>query len=305
MTAFERYGKLRIEGQRLVGEDGRNVRLFGMSTHGLAWYPQYVCEETFRALRDSWNVNCIRLALYTHEYHGYCTDGDKQELKTLVCKGIDLAVSLGMYAIIDWHVLGEQTPLTYADEAVRFFEEISGKYPDCPNLLYEICNEPNRNAGWDDIKKYASRVIPVIRKNSPEAIVIVGTPNWSQRCDLALEDPLSFDGLLYSFHFYAASHLDKERALLERCLKAGLPVMVSECSLTEASGHGELDLESSESWFSLLDEYNISYMTWSLSASKESSSVFCSGCKKLSGWEDEDLKPTGLWFRNRFRSEKN
>ena len=305
MNPFEKHGALRVNGRDLTDADGNAVKLFGMSTHGLAWRPKYVNEETFRTLRDKWSTNTVRLALYTHEYHGYCTDGDKQELYSLVTKGIDLAVKLGMYVIADWHVLGEFSPLVYADEAEAFFDRLSSEYADVPNLIYEICNEPNGPASWDEIKEYSDRVVPVIRKNSPNSVILVGTPEWSQRCDEALADPLPYENIMYSFHFYAATHFDGLRSRLTKCLDEGLPVFISECSLTEASGHGDIDLVSTREWFSIIDRYGLSYLCWSLSASPESSGIFNYGCTKLSDWEEDDLKKTGIWFKNRFLSENN
>ena len=305
MTAIEKHGALHVNGPKLTDEHGEAVRLYGVSTHGLAWRPEWVSKETFKYLRDSWHTNTVRLALYTHEYHGYCTDGDKAELMKLICKGIDIAVSLGLYLIIDWHVLGEFSPLIYADDAVKFFDDLSEHYGSCPNILYEICNEPNGPCEWGHIKEYASRVIPVIRKNSPDAVIIVGTPEWSQCCHHALADPLEYDNIMYAFHFYAATHFAPLVKRLRSCLEAGLPVFISECSITEASGHGEIHSDSAAEWFSLIDEYGLSYICWSLSASPESSALIRAGCKKQSGWSDDELKETGIFFRDRFLSEKD
>lgn len=302
MTPIEQYGALKVAGGRLCSQDNSTVALHGMSTHGLAWQPRYVCRECFTALRDELNCSCVRLALYTHQYHGYCTDGNKDELFSLVCRGIDEAVELGLYVIADWHILQEESPLVYADEAENFFRSLSQKYAGCPNLIYEICNEPNGCADWETIKTYARRVIPVIRESSPDAVIIVGTPEWSQRLDEALKAPLEFENILYSLHFYAATHKETIRDRAEECLKAGLPVFVSECSITEATGDGDPDMDSAEKWSKLIKEYNLSAIGWSLSAGLDQSSVFSPGCKKLSGWEDGDLKPAGRWFRDKFRS---
>ena len=35
-------GKLHVEGSKLVDQNNNEVQLRGVSTHGLAWYPQYV-----------------------------------------------------------------------------------------------------------------------------------------------------------------------------------------------------------------------------------------------------------------------
>lgn len=294
------HGALSVKNGRLIGAGGKEVRLFGMSTHGLAWHGRYVCEETFKALRHEWHTNCIRLALYSSEYRGYCTGGDRKALKALVSKGVRLAVRLGMYVIIDWHVLSDKDPLVFADEAELFFDEFSRKYAGVPNVIYEICNEPNGETTWESIKKYADRIIPVIRRNSPGAVVIAGTPEWSQRIDSALEAPLGYDNVMYALHFYAATHKRGLRERLRHCAEAGLPVFVSECSLTAATGSGEPDFESGSEWLSLLDEFGIGFMCWSLCASYETSAVFSAECHKFSGWQQEDIKPTGRWFRERF-----
>ena len=302
MTYVELHGGLSVKNGRLTGQNGEAVRLCGMSTHGIAWRGSYINEDTFLTLRDGWQTNCIRLALYTAEFRGYCTGGDKQELMGLVKKGVDLAVKLGMYVIVDWHVLGEKSPLVYADEAERFFDELSRSYAGVPNLLYELCNEPNGPVDWAEIKGYAERIIPVIRKNSPGAVVIVGSPEWSQRVDMVLEAPLECENVLYSMHFYAATHKDSLRERVRCCLAAGLPILISECNITEASGDGEPDEVSGGLWFEMLEEYKVGFICWSLASNRESSGVIADGCTKLSDWEDSEIKHSGLWFRERFRS---
>ena len=82
-------GKLSVEGTQLVDEKGKAVQLRGLSTHGLSFYPQYINEEFFAQLRREWKANVIRLAMYTAESGGYCTDGDKEYLKNLVRAGVE------------------------------------------------------------------------------------------------------------------------------------------------------------------------------------------------------------------------
>ena len=62
---------------------------------------------------------------------------------------------------------------------------------------------------WADVKSYAEEVIPIIRKNTKDALIIVGTPTWSQDVDIAAEDPVTgYDNIMYAVHFYAATHTD-------------------------------------------------------------------------------------------------
>jgi len=102
-----KHEKPYVSGANLVDKDGNKLQLYGMSTHGIAWYPDYVNFETFKTLHDDWKTNCIRLAMYTAESGGYCSGGDKENLKKIIKKGVDAAIQLGMYVIIDWHVLNE------------------------------------------------------------------------------------------------------------------------------------------------------------------------------------------------------
>lgn len=297
------HGALKLDGTKLVDQNGDDIQLYGMSTHGIAWFPQFVSYDSFKTLRDDWNTNCVRLAMYTHENSGYCTGGDQDYLKSLVRTGVDAATDLGMYVIIDWHVLQDQDPNVYKDQAIKFFEEMSEAYANHTNVLYEICNEPNGYATWESVKSYAEEVIPVIRENDPDAIIIVGTPTWSQDIDKAKADPLDFDNVLYALHFYAGTHKDVLWNRLDSCVQNGLPVFVSEFGMCDASGNGANDFNSTESWFDVIERYNISFCCWNLANKDESSSVFKASCTKTSDWTEDDLNESGKWIRDYFRSK--
>lgn len=293
-------GALQVSGGRLCGADGAPVQLRGVSTHGLAWFPQYVNADLFRELRDDWGANVVRLALYTAESGGWCTGGDRTALGQLVRDGVAWAADADLYAIVDWHVLSDQSPLVYADEAVAFFEEVSADLAERDNVLYEICNEPNGSATWDDVRAYAERVIPAIRANDPDAVVIVGTPEWSQRVDAAAADPLEGElgeNVLYALHFYAATHQQPLRDRMAAAVEAGLPVFVSEFGICDASGSGAVDYASADAWVSLMDDLGVSYVCWNLSNKDESSALFAAGCAKTSGFEEGDLSAEGRWLR--------
>lgn len=297
------HGALKLDGAQLVDQDGDPIQLYGMSTHGIAWFPQFVSYDSFKTLRDDWNTNCVRLAMYTHEYNGYCAGGDQEYIKSLVRTGVDAATDLGMYVIIDWHVLQEQDPNVYKDQALKFFKEMSETYADHTNVLYEICNEPNGYATWESVKSYAEEVIPVIRENDPDAVIIVGTPTWSQDIDKAQADPLDFDNVLYALHFYAGTHKDVLWNRLDSCVQNGLPVFVSEFGMCDASGNGANDFESAKSWFEVIEKHNISFCCWNLANKDESSSVFKASCTKTSDWTEEDMNESGKWIRDYFRSK--
>lgn len=300
-TPFGQHGALHVENGKLTDADGNTVQLYGMSTHGIAWFPQYINYDSLRTLRDDWNTNCIRLAMYTAEYGGYCAGGDKEQLKQLVKDGVSYATELGMYVIVDWHILSDCDPNQNKDEAIAFFREMAEVFADNDNVLYEICNEPNGGTSWDSIKSYAEEVIPVIRAQKPDAVILVGTPTWSQEIDKAAASPLDDSNVMYTLHFYAGTHKDDLRNRLETCVQNGLPVFVSEFGMCDASGNGANDFVSTTKWLDLLNKYQISFCCWNLANKDESSSVFKASSTALSDWTDDDFNESGRWIRDYFR----
>ena len=300
-TPFGQHGALHVENGKLTDENGNTVQLYGMSTHGIAWFPQYINYDSFRTLRDDWNTNCIRLAMYTAEYGGYCAGGDKEQLKQLVRDGVSYATELGMYVIVDWHILSDCDPNQNKDEAIAFFREMVEAFADNDNVLYEICNEPNGGTSWDSIKSYAEEVIPVIRAQKPDAVILVGTPTWSQEIDKAAASPLDDSNVMYTLHFYAGTHKDDLRNRLETYVQNGLPVFVSEFGMCDASGNGANDFVSTTKWLDLLNKYQISFCCWNLANKDESSSVFKASSTALSDWTDDDFNESGRWIRDYFR----
>lgn len=300
-TPFGQHGALHVENGKLTDADGNTVQLYGMSTHGIAWFPQYINYDSPRTLRDDWNTNCIRLAMYTEEYGGYCAGGDKEQLKQLVKDGVSYATELGMYVIVDWHILSDCDPNQNKDEAIAFFREMAEVFADNDNVLYEICNEPNGGTSWDSIKSYAEEVIPVIRAQKPDAVILVGTPTWSQEIDKAAASPLDDSNVMYTLHFYAGTHKDDLRNRLETCVQNGLPVFVSEFGMCDASGNGANDFVSTTKWLDLLNKYQISFCCWNLANKDESSSVFKASSTALSDWTDDDFNESGRWIRDYFR----
>ena len=301
-TPVSQHGQLSVKNGQLVDKSGKGYQLRGMSTHGLTWFPEFVNESAFKTLRDDWNTNVVRLAMYVDEWgNGQCYMGNKSGSLELLEKGVDICIKLDMYVIIDWHVLNPGDPSKYTNEAKSFFETVSKRYAKYPNVIYEICNEPNGGASWSgNIKPYAEKIIPVIRKNAPNSVIIVGTPTWSQEIDRPLSDPLNYKNVMYAFHFYAATHAGL-RSNVENCVAQGLPVFVSEFGTCDASGGGANDFNETQKWLSYFDKQGISYCNWSICNKDETCSVLRPGTSANGNWSESDLTENGKWMRNWFR----
>lgn len=288
-------GALRVEEGRLANEAGEPIQLRGMSSHGIAWYPQYTSVPAI-ATTGAYGANVFRVAMYVDEDRGNytTTERDRRKNREAMYAALDNALNLDMYAIADWHVHKQGNPMDRVEDAVAFFGELSAHYADEPGLLYEICNEPNgADVTWDTIYEYATQVIPAIRENAPDAVIIVGTPEFSTNLYPAMLKPLPYENILYAYHYYTAYAQDAYRVTLDSALAAKLPVIVSEWGIGGDGSPADLAQEYASGFLAYLKENGISWVNWSLSNKNETFSAIRPGVRALSGWTEEDLTPGG------------
>ena len=209
---------------------------------------------------------------------------------------IKSAIKNGLYVIIDWHAHD-----MYTEEAKDFFGQMARKYGKYPNIIYELYNEPIDDS-WESLKTYARTVIAEIRKYDPDNIILMGCPHWDQDIDLVAASPLEgVSNVMYTLHFYAATHKDGLRSKLETAVKGGLPVFVSECAGMEASGDGPLDREEYRKWLETMERNKVSWVNWSISDKDETCSMLLPGAQSTGSWQNEVIKPWGQLVRNTLR----
>jgi len=287
---------LAVHGTQLTLDDGRAVVLRGVSTHGLQWFPQFANENALRWLRDDWKISVIRAAMYTApEANGFIAN---RRIADRVHGLVEAAIRLGMYVIIDWHILSDNNPNMYRSQASAFFREEAKRYGNVPNVLFEICNEPNGSVYWGrDIKPYAEELISVIRPYAPKNIIIVGTSTWSQDVDIAAASPLVADNIMYTLHFYAGTHTQWLRQRTDEALAKGLPIFVTEWGVSESSGNGGVFTTESQRWLDFLAQRRISWVNWNLSDGNETSALLNPGASTQGGWSAQNLSPAGQFVK--------
>ncbi|MEV0328699.1 cellulase family glycosylhydrolase [Micromonospora echinospora] len=301
-------GQLRVCGANLCNQYGKPIQLRGMSTHGIQWFPHCYNDASLDALAKDWLADLFRISMYVQE-DGYETDpaGFTNRVNNLV----EEATERGMYALVDFHTLTPGDPMYNLERAKTFFAAVSARHANKNNVIYEITNEPN-GVSWATIKNYAEQVIPVIRANDPDAVVVVGTRAWSSlgvseggNSTEIINNPVNASNVMYAFHFYAASHRDNYRAELERAA-ARLPMFVTEFGTVDYTGDGGVDLASSTAWLDLLDRLKISYANWTYSDKAEGSAAFRPGtCYGNTYAGTAVLTESGTFMRNRIRTPDN
>eukprot|EP01060_Flectonema_neradi_P041728 TRINITY_DN99_c0_g1_i2.p1 TRINITY_DN99_c0_g1~~TRINITY_DN99_c0_g1_i2.p1 ORF type:complete len:1288 (+),score=323.51 TRINITY_DN99_c0_g1_i2:47-3910(+) len=298
------HGKLSLGGSsglQLVDENGDAVQLIGMSSHGLHWFPNCYTKESITFLVENWGINLFRAAMYVGE-GGYASNPSvKDTVKDIVqwCK------ELGIYAMIDWHMLSPGNPndATYSG-AADFWREMATLYKDEKHVLYEVANEPN-GVGWSEVKQYHDGIIDVIRAVDSETIIICGTPTWSQDIDQAAANPVAKPyNVMYAFHFYAGTHT----SLLGRVeqVASQIPLFVTEWGTSQASGDGGPYLSEAMQFLDLFasagsSKVSLSFAQWSYADKNEVSAALTSNACSSKSWDSTSC--SGTFLKNYIKSK--
>lgn len=292
-------GQLQVVNGQLCNAKGEAIQLKGMSTHGLNFCRFFT--NTMNYLVKDWNIQVIRGAVFS-SWDGYIghPELNKERIKFIV----DQAIQYGIYVVIDWHVIEEHDPNIYRKEAKAFFEEMATLYGKYPNVIYEICNEPNpsnlQEVTWEgQIKPYAEYIISAIRSIDPDNIIVVGTETWSQRVDKAADNPLTFSNIMYTLHFYAGTHKEELREKAEYALSKGIAIFVTEWGTTNSGGAGMLYLDEAQVWVDWMKEHKISWCNWNFSNSFEDAAALNPTTGMNGPWKDSQISESGLWVKSK------
>jgi len=266
-TPFSEHGKLSVSNGKIVDKNNSPYVLRGMSmfwniySEGSKYYNQ----STVTTLAASpWNANVIRVAI------GNTSTSDATNF-------MDWTASAGIYVIVDWHY-----HTTEQSNATSFFRTVSqhAKTKGYTHVLYELFNEPIKQS-WSEIKSYAEAIIPVIRENDKDGIIIVGNPNYSSDLDSPSKTPISAANsrnVMYTLHFYTSdpSH-NAYQASLKSAYCSDFPVFATEWGTSQADGGGAQDWTLTNGWMSLVETLGISWANWSYTDKCESSAALCGG----------------------------
>jgi endoglucanase len=287
-------GQLKVSGINLVNEKGQAVALRGMSFGWHNWWPRFYNAGTVSWLKKDWGCNVVRAAMGVEPDKGYIKEPVWSKGKVKVVA--DAAIKEGIYVIIDWHSHNIRL-----EEAKKFFTEMAIEYGKYPNIIYEIFNEPERQS-WSDVKTYSIELIKTIRAIDPDNIILVGTPHWDQDVHLAADDPIKgYNNLMYTLHFYSATHKQQLRERGDYALQKGLPLFISESAGMEATGDGPLNEPEWNEWISWAEKNKISWVTWSVSDKDETCSVLLPSAASDGNWQQKDLKQSGIKARELIR----
>ena len=292
-TVVDVHGLLQVNGNSIVDKNGDPVSFAGNS---FFWSndnwggERYYEPEVVSWLKKDWNTTIVRAAMGVEDPGGYLDNktANKNRVKTIV----DAAIDEGLYVIIDWHSHHAEDN---TNEAVLFFQEMAELYGEHDNVIYELYNEP-LDISWSNIiKPYAISVITAIRAIDPDNLIVVGTPEWSQRVDLAAADPITgFYNIAYTLHFYTIYHQQWLRDRANAALDDGIALFVTEWG---SIGYSLVDPEANK-WMTWCFDNKISHCNWAVNDKEEEWSILIPGASTSGGWGNDDLTDAGKLAKN-------
>lgn len=293
--------ELKVTGTQLTNANGKPVVLRGVSFGWHNWWPRFYNAGAVQWLKKDWSCSVVRAAMGVEPDKGYiqAKDWSKEKVKAVV----EAAIKEDIYVIIDWHSHNIQLK-----EAKEFFTGMATEYGKYPHVIYEIFNEPERQT-WAEVKAYSMELIAAIRAIDPDNIILVGSPHWDQDVHIVADDPIKgYDNLMYTLHYYAATHKQFLRDRGDYALSKGLPLFISESAGMEATGNGPLNEEEWNRWIEWAEKNKISWITWSVSDKDETCSVLLPSASSEGNWKESDLKTSGIEARallRKYNLDKN
>jgi len=205
---------IKVKGNKFVNEPGDTILFRGVSIsdpdkieHQGHWNKQH-----FIKVKEMGTM-LVRIPVHPVAWR----ERTPEKYLELLDQAIGWCTELGMYAIIDWHSIGNlkmeifQDPMykTSKTETYDFWRTIARHFKgNNTAAFYEIFNEPTLYFGelgrmsWDEWKKINEDIIGLIRAYDKDKIPLVAGLDWAYDLTPLLINPIEAEGIGYVTHPY-------------------------------------------------------------------------------------------------------
>lgn len=322
-------GKLHKNGVYIVDSDNKPVELRGVGLHAICQYTNLHMRKTFDSLRFM-GGNLVRVSVYLEDfafsksdneiYYGYLSH--PEENKAEIEKIIHNCIDLGLYVLLDWHVMDDQSIVVgqkysglgvlHQEAAEEFFEYFSSKYADYPNVLYEFANEPYSLTPAEMIQ-FISSLRSIVKNNVTDPIMVTGMGkpieeggirdfNTYKRCK-ALYEELVANGITDVFtspHIYGSNLSEMQQLLAEQ-----IPFIMTEWGNSSYTGDGAGNDGAAIAQINWMHQNAIAHSIWKFTDQTMTSSLLINhgvinSEKYFFGFDWSDLSHNGYLLLGRY-----
>jgi endoglucanase len=135
-------------------------------------------------------------------------------------------------------------------------------------------------------------------------VIVVGNESWSSKPNICADDPLKFDNIMYTVHFYAKTAFNIPDC--QYAIDKGLALFFTEWGTTTYTGQGGHDYVSGQKWVDFMNGHQQSWTTfnfgtWDPVGAKppDDCSSFFIGVDNNGPWTEEQITPDAKWKRDR------
>lgn len=329
--------EIRVQGNHLVDEKGKTVRLLGVNRSGA----EYACQGGYgfwdgpvskRSIRvmKSWKINAVRLPLNETCWLGingikpaYGGDNYRQAIQGYVHR----LNAAGLYVIIDLHLAQPGSgqahgiiPMPDADHAPDFWRSVASTFAANHSLLFDLYNEPHGDISWDcwlngcnvpsggegafseDHPPYRAagmqELVDAVRSTGARQPVMAGGLDYSR--DLSgwiAHRPVDPLGQLA-----ASEHNYGKLAPCGRaCKKAILGVKAQNPVIVGELGETDCKHTYIDRWMPWADRHGLSYLGWTWDAVAPGSWTCAGGPSLIENYRGKPT-PFGIGFRDHLRT---
>ena len=168
--------------------------------------------------------------------------------ETLLRPMVDYCASKQLYAIVDWHYIGNT--FDHVETTCQFWEYMAPKFAGDSHVIFELFNEPINSVGtdeecWLSVRRDMQTWIDIIRKHAPNNLLLVAGASYSQiigpAADQPVSDPVGGNNFAMVSHMYPMHWLndnaDWYKNHITRCLEVW-PVFMSEWGFSRSFRRG-------------------------------------------------------------------
>jgi endoglucanase len=295
---------IRVNGTRFVNANGDTIAFRGIaiSDPDKLEAQGHWTKAHFAKVKEM-GANIVRIPVHPVAW--------RERTPAVYLKLLDQAIAwctdLGMYAMIDWHSIGNlkmglfQDPFynTTEQETYEFWRTIARHFKGHHTpAFYELFNEPTLFNGqlgrmsWSEWKKINENMIGLIRAYDREKIPLVAGLDWAYDLTPLLIDPIEAEGIGYVSHPYPHKRSKPYEPKWEENFgfaAARYPVVVTEFGFVLGKGGLADNGDYGKAIISYLETKGISWVGWVFDPDWHPS--------LLKSWDTYELTESGKFFK--------